>query len=447
VYPRLVPQADDDGATLTLTHARETAALDESARLEVEIRSGSGAGRRILTQGPEALIGTLAECEVRLEDDTVSRKHAKLSALAQGILLTDLESKNGTRVEGVPVREALLDDGDEIIAGETHLRVARRARIEPVAVERFGDYATANSAFKAALAKLRKVAAGETTVLFEGETGTGKELLARAVHASSRRAQGPLVVVDCGSISANLLESHLFGHKKGAFTGAIDDHLGAFEEASKGTLFLDELGELPLDLQPKLLRALEARTVRPLGTNQDRPVDVRIVAATNKRLDEMVKEGRFRADLFYRVAVYRVAVPPLRERPEDVAVLVEHYAATLGGAGLSIGPGVFALLSGYDWPGNARELRNVIQRAIAVSDGRSIRPDDIFPGEAAEAPETPATFHEAKESVIHAFERRYVEALLARAEGNVSRASREAGLSRNALYSLMKRAGIAVPED
>jgi transcriptional regulator with PAS, ATPase and Fis domain len=438
---QLVSKRDDDGVTATLTHAHGPARVEEGARLEVEILSGPERGQRIVCSGSEAIIGTHAECDVRLSDDTVSRKHAKLSALVEGILLADLESKNGTSVGGVRVREALLADGDAIAIGGTELRVF--ARREPTAVDRFGAYRTANAALKGVLARLKKVAASETTILLEGETGTGKELLARAIHEASARAGRPMVIVDCGAISPSLLESHLFGHTKGAFTGAIDDHQGAFEAANGGTLFLDELGELPLDLQPKLLRVLEARTVRPVGTNIDRSVDVRIVAATNRNLEEMVKAGRFRADLFYRVAVYRVTVPPLRDRPEDVALLVDHYAESIGG-GVRIAPEVVGLLARYDWPGNARELRNVMQRAIAVSEGRMLQPDDIFPGESERAR---TTFHEAKESVILAFERRYAEALLARAGGNVSKASREAGLTRNALYALMKRAGIAVPDD
>ena len=268
--------------------------------------------------------------------------------------------------------------------------------------------------------------------MLEGETGTGKEVLARAIHASSPRRDKPFVVVDCGAVQESLLESQLFGHKKGAFTGALADHKGAFEEANGGTVFLDELGELSLSLQPKLLRALEARTIIRVGEAKERPIDVRFVAATHRDLKRMSKEGRFRSDLYYRVAVVHFVVPPLRDRPEDVQLLAERFA------GVPMGEAALRALDGYDWPGNVRELRNVVDRAMALCDGELLRPEDFIPEQ------SPAqTFLEAKEALILEFEERYIRTLLTRHKGNVSKAAREAGLSRNALYGIMKRVGIS----
>lgn len=427
---------EEQDVTATLSHDSAASSLDVAARLAIGLPDGTV----IETAGPKAIVGALPGCEVHLIDSTVSRRHAELSALANGILVVDLDSKNGTRVGGVRVKEALLQDGDQLEIGALVLRVAKR-RAEPssAGTARFGGYLTANRKLAAELKKLERVAAGDSTVLIEGETGTGKEVLAHAIHDASPRSKKPFVVVDLGSVTPSLLESQLFGHKKGAFTGAIADQAGAFEAAEGGTVFLDELGELPLDLQPKLLRVLEAKTVRPLGSNQDRPIDVRVVAATHRDLERAVREQKFRADLFYRVAVVRVTVPPLRERLEDVPLLVDRFVAALG-PHKKVSPQIYTLLAGYDWPGNARELRNVIERAIAVSEGRVIDAQAIFP-DGGDTGDT--TFHEAKETVIAAFEKRYVEALIHKHEGNISRAAKEAGLSRNALYALMRRSGIS----
>ncbi|MCB9652195.1 MAG: sigma-54-dependent Fis family transcriptional regulator, partial [Deltaproteobacteria bacterium] len=307
---------------------------------------------------------------------------------------------------------------------------------EPLA---FGDFVTTDPAMKKVLGQLLRVAASDATVLIEGDTGTGKELLARALHAASPRAGRPMGVVDCGAVSATLLEGQLFGHLKGAFTGAAEARAGVFEAADGGTVFLDELGELPLELQPKLLRVLEARTVRRLGDVKDVPVDVRFVAATNRDLSDMVRQGTFRQDVFFRVAVVRVRVPPLAERPGDVPLLARRYLAQLRGPDARLTEAAEGALMGYDWPGNARELRNVMERAAALAPGPEVGPEDLF-GEAAPARAT--AFREAKDEVVAEFERRYVQALMLRHGGNVSSAARESGLSRNALYALMKRVGV-----
>jgi transcriptional regulator with PAS, ATPase and Fis domain len=247
-----------------------------------------------------------------------------------------------------------------------------------------------------------------------------------------------------------LLEGELFGAVKGAYTGADADRIGAFEAADKGTVFLDELGELPLALQPKLLRVLEARTVRRVGDVNERPIDVRFVAATNRNLVEMAKAGTFRSDLYYRVAVLRARIAPLRSRPEDIPLLAGHFASQISRGRCAVSAEANEVLRRYDWPGNGRELRNIIERAIALQPGPVIHPIDLFPGSASDLATGSGSsepvrggFHEAKNQLITDFERRYVRDLLARHEGNVSAAAREAGLSRPSLYALMKRVGVA----
>ncbi|MEQ9501630.1 MAG: sigma 54-interacting transcriptional regulator [Deltaproteobacteria bacterium] len=432
-----------DAHTSTLTVAGGDAQQLERRTFVLHVVEGPDAGTSREVGAGHMVIGSAADADLVLADPTISRRHVELRALSDGVLVVDLDSKNGTRVGGIRVKEALLPPDGTFALGSTTVRVeqVREALdVTPDGTVRFGDYLTCNKKLAAQLELLRRVAKSEATVLVEGPTGTGKELLARAIHDASERKDAPFMVVDCSAVSPSLLESQLFGHKKGAFTGAVEDHQGAFEAAQGGTVFLDELGELPLDLQPKLLRALEARTIRRVGEVNDRPIQVRFVAATNRDLKAMSKAGTFRDDLYYRVAVVRVSVPPIAERPEDVPLLAQHYVDQLTEGMRVLSPDAYLTLSQYDWPGNARELRNVIQRALAVSDKSQIDPEDLF---VESSEESPASFHEAKDQLIASFEVRYVRALLERHRGNVSRAAKEAGLSRNALYALMKRAGVS----
>ncbi len=418
---------DTETVTVEATHPTAVARA-----IEIEVVSGPDRGQRWTPCG-HATLGTATDIEVPLTDPTISRRHVGLTPVRGGFWARDLDSKNGTWVEGLRVREVLLPEGSELKLGATTLRLRWAAEVRPS--RRFGQFLTADPALQQTLATLERASLSEATILLEGETGTGKELLARAIHQRSPRSAGPLVVLDCGAITASLLESQLFGHTKGAFTGAVQEQAGAFEAAAGGTVFLDELGELPLDLQPKLLRALEARTVRRLGESRDRDIDVRIVAATHRPLQQMVKDGRFRGDLYYRVAVVRVEVPPLRQRPADLPLLATHLVEHLSQGRGSLGPEAFAALSAHDWPGNIRELRNVIERALALAATPHIGPAELFGVPTIAAP----TFHQAKDQLILAFEREYVRRLLAQHDGNISRAAQEAGLTRNALYALLKR--------
>jgi DNA-binding NtrC family response regulator len=309
---------------------------------------------------------------------------------------------------------------------------------------------------------LERVAPTELTVSITGETGTGKELVSRAIHQYSSRRDGPFVVFDCGAVARNLVESELFGHERGAFTGAVQARAGVFEQAHGGTIFLDELGELPLELQPALLRVLEQREVRRVGDRQVRGVDVRVVAATNRDLHRLVEEGKFRQDLYYRLAVVEVHLPPLRQRLEDLPLLVPHLLATAAFPHTvkGVAPDVERLFRAYHWPGNLRELRNVLLRAIPFSVGDLIDlqsiPDALrstatpVPAPAARragglpAPDASLTYHEAKEQLVEAFEHRYLEDLLERCGGNLSHAAREAGVDRKTIARMLKRHGIQV---
>ncbi len=299
---------------------------------------------------------------------------------------------------------------------------------------------------------LERAARTDASVLLIGESGTGKELLAHHLHDSSDRRDKPFVPVDCASIPADLFESELFGHKKGAFTGAVAEKLGLFRVADGGTLFLDELGELPLPFQSKLLRAIQERKVRPVGGAEQREVDVRIVAATNRDLQREVEDGAFRSDLFYRLDVVRIRVPPLRDRPGDVDLLVEHFLARFGEpVGITrLAPAAAERLRAYHWPGNVRQLRNAIERACALGHAPELTVADLPPelrdgppreGRAKD-PEEGGTFQEIKARRIAALEQTYVEALLTKHKGNVTHCSEEAGMARSAFQKLMQKYGI-----
>jgi two-component system nitrogen regulation response regulator GlnG len=276
-------------------------------------------------------------------------------------------------------------------------------------------------------------------VLIEGETGTGKELCAEAIHRASPRARGPLVVCDLAGVPRTLIESELFGHVKGAFTGATADRIGAFESAHRGTVFLDEVGELEADFQPRLLRALENHTVRRVGSAVYRDVDVRIIAATNRDLVQEVESGSFRSDVFHRLSVVRVRLPALRERKEDIPLLVDKF---LAGSGVRVASATLALLQEYDWPGNVRELKNVLRRGVALNgEGGTLEPEHLGLAGAAASPEraTVDTYHEAKAQLIETWEKSYVRRVLDETSGNVSQAARKCGLGRAYLHRLIRK--------
>jgi DNA-binding NtrC family response regulator len=293
---------------------------------------------------------------------------------------------------------------------------------------------------------LSRAAAIDATLLIEGETGTGKDGAAYAVHRASARRDGPFVVVDCGAIAANLIESELFGHEKGAFTDAVERHTGAFEQAHGGTVFLDEIGELPLELQPKLLRVLEQKTVRRVGSSERIDVDVRIIAATNRELRRAAAEGRFRTDLYFRLNVLKVVLPPLRRRSEDILPLTRALLSRAGARPEQLerlsAPDVIARLSAVDWPGNVRELRNYLERCVVLDAELELSECQGDGADPLPVIEGAMRYTDARKLAISDFEKRYLTALLNRTTGNVSQAAREAGIDRVYLHRLLRRHGL-----
>jgi transcriptional regulator with GAF, ATPase, and Fis domain len=337
------------------------------------------------------VLGSSAASDVVVRDPTVSRVHALLDPKGEGLVVRDLDSRNGTLLNGMRIQEATLNASAELQLGRTRLFVDfNSSLVAPAEVwpeEEFHGLVGKSLAMREMFALLARAAATDAPVLIQGETGTGKELVARAIHSASKRRRGPLVVVDCAALPETLLDAELFGHTKGAFTGAVSARVGAIESANGGTVFLDEVGELPIAMQPKLLRVLESRTVRRIGESEHRPVDVRFIFATHRNLLEMVAHGAFREDLYFRMCVIPVIVPSLRERPEDIELLVRHF---LGDDTLT--PGFIESLKDITWRGNVRELRNYVDRARALGEDAVRRagtdPRRTMPADLRQRPDT-----------------------------------------------------------
>lgn len=431
-------------------------------RYVLKVVRGPDSGLERTFERRQIFIGTAPDCHFRLTDPTVSRSHARIEFDPMGYRIVDEGSKNGVYVSGVRIRDAVLPPEAEIQLGETSIlfRVCSETVEIGVAREtRFGDLVGRSIEMREIFAILKKVAPTDATVLIQGESGTGKDLVAEALHRFSPRRSRPFVVFDCSACPHDLLESELFGHVRGAFTGAVRTRIGAMEEASGGTLFLDEVGELPRELQPKLLRAIERREVKPVGANRAMQVDVRILCATNRDLREAVDAGLFREDLYYRLAVITIEIPPLRKRPDDIPVLVEHFlheiARRSGGRPQKLAWETMEKLKSYAWPGNVRELRNFIERAVILStpaDGAPL-PLDV-PGPSQRSPgggdaedilriSYDEPYKEAKERLVREFESRYFSRLLRATRGNVSKAARLAGIHRKSLEYLLKHVEMA----
>lgn len=411
---------------------------------------GSDAGIQWESKGEKCTIGCSPSCDLVLSDRTVSRFHCELVIGEKRARVKDLSSSNGTQLDGVRVLDAFLKRGSILKLGRTTLRfelVGRRNRLPISPRTTFGQLVGRSVRMRGLFALLERAAAMDAKVLLEGETGTGKSATARSIHMESKRKDGPFVMLDCGSIPANLLESELFGHVKGAFTGA-SDRAGAFEEASGGTLFLDEIGELPPELQPKLLTVLDDNRIRRVGESKQRSVDVRVITATNRDLREEVNAGRFREDLYYRIAVVKLSIPPLRKRPDDIPVLVERLLSQLGAAPEQVesltSEDFLANLKQAAWPGNIRELRNYMEQCLVFDDALPLgnMVDAITDDSAGIRIDATLPFSEAKQKALAELERAYVLELLRLHNGKVSRAAAAAGIDRTYFYRLLRRHGI-----
>jgi transcriptional regulator with GAF, ATPase, and Fis domain len=480
----------DAGLTTVFEGARATGRRLRKGKLVVT--SGADAGLEAVIDKARFSGGRSIINDLVVVDKAVSGTHFEIVADDDGYRLLDLDSSNGTFVGELRVREVYLRPGATFRVGHTHIQfqpLQDTVDIELSDKERFGQVIGASPNMREIFARLERVAQSDLTCLITGETGTGKELVARGLHLASPRRERPFVVLDCGSIPRELIESTLFGHEKGAFTGAVGQHLGCFEQADGGTIFLDEIGELDISLQPRLLRVLEQREITRVGGSRQIKVDVRVVAATNRDLRAEVSASRFREDLYFRLSVVHVELPPLRARPGDIALIAQHFLREVGarrGLSLSFGQDAMHALMSHTWPGNVRELRNVVERAAALCDGPVItRADLVFGREqgasgivnhelmqagasaardaiarltgqpaaprSAEGPVVfdPALFHsgsgfkEVKQTVVDAFEAAYLQALLARNDGNITRSAEEAGLTRYHLRELLKRHNIA----
>ena len=454
---------------------------DPGARLSVTISNGMTVEVRLGQK--EVKIGRGHEADLQLPDPSVSRLHAKVFRVGQQYFLADLRSRNGTHADGKRITQLPLEDGRMFQVGPFRIHFHRPAsgfpageeptvppgatsfladsvKAEPVRVTKRMEAATVigeapfgliggSAQVRKLIATIRRVAPSDVPVLIEGETGSGKELVARGIHDASARRERPFIVVNCGAISPDLIESELFGHEKGAFTGATAQRKGAFELANSGTIFLDEIGELPVALQPKLLRALEQKEIKRVGGNDLLLTDVRILAATNRNLREEIARKTFREDLYFRVGAITIPIPPLRDRREDVAPIARHFISKMGNstAGLlpDLSPAALDALISHDWPGNVRELRNAIQRAVVMAESGELTGHDFSflrqagtPGTETENPSGLSRWEQA--------ERTNILGELARQMGNKTKTARELGIAKSTLFEKLKKYGIRTAE-
>jgi transcriptional regulator with GAF, ATPase, and Fis domain len=480
---------------ITTVFDGERATVRRLRKSKLVVVSGPDQGRELEVGKPRVSGGRSIINDLVLQDKAISGTHFEVLVKDDGYRLRDLDSRNGVYVGEVRIRECFLKPGMQFRIGHTEIKFQPMQDVVEIALserDRFDRVIGASAAMREIFATLEKVAPSDLTVLITGETGTGKELIARGIHNASPRRSKPFVVLDCGAIPKDLIESTLFGHEKGSFTGAVGQYRGCFEQANGGTIFLDEIGELDISLQPKLLRVLEQREIKRVGGDRTIKVDVRVLAATNRDLRAMVNAGTFREDLYFRLSVIHAELPPLRERREDIPQLAQHFlkeVATRRGVTMTLSQDAIAALVSHAFPGNVRELRNVVERAASLASGPTItRADLVFgrdsgpsvivakelaqagaqaavaaagggaaAGGAAGAGAVPAggnlfdpavfqpglDFKEAKQRVVDAFEAAYLKALLARHDGNITRSAQEAGLTRYHLRELLKRHNLA----
>jgi len=479
---------DESASGLTTIFEGQRATVRRLRKAKLVVTSGPDKGKEVDMETARVTIGRSIINELVLTDKAVSGTHLEVLARDDGYRLSDLDSRNGTFVGDLRIKDVYLRPGTVFTLGQSSVQFQTTddvVEIELSERDMFDQVIGSSANMREIFATLEKVAPSDLTVMVTGETGTGKELIARAIHNASHRKDKPFIVLDCGSIPRELIESTLFGHEKGSFTGAVGQHRGCFEQANGGTIFLDEIGELDITLQPKLLRVLEQREIKRVGGDKTMAIDVRVVAATNRDLRAEVNAGNFREDLFFRLSVVHVEMPPLRERREDIPRISQVFLADVAsrrGMTMSFSDDANEALANHLWPGNVRELRNVVERAAALADGPVIGRDDLIlrgdgapsiivshdlmqaGAQAAEkavsemvgvvpSGDQPASFNpalmrpgldfkEAKQAVVDAFERAYLDKLLRRNERNITRSAQEAGLTRYHLRELLKRHGL-----
>jgi len=451
----------------TVVQQRDASEAPSEVVFVLTITEGPERGRTFRldeTTPTRTLIGTSPACEIRLTDREVSRRHAGLERVGSALKVSDLSSTNGTWVDRVKVFEAELQGGEFLRVGSTMFQVdvehaGREAQLPSVVA--FGRVVGASREMRRLYPLVARLAQTSVPVVIEGETGTGKEALAESIHEMGPRANGPFVVFDCTAVPPSLVEAELFGHERGAFTGALQGRKGVFEQAHGGTLLIDEVGDLDLSLQPKLLRAIERFEVRRIGGDRWLRVDVRVLAATRRDLDREVQAGRFRDDLFHRLAVARIELPALRNRIGDVAVLAAHFWREMGGDPRALSTALLQRWEDYDWPGNVRELKNTIARQLALGDLADVRPErpaSVRPpplpvssgglgaavgagGDAIDAfVEMGLPFPQARDRILDEFEQRFVARVLAQHGGDVAKAAAASGIGRRYFQKLKARA-------
>lgn len=457
-----VDDPEDTGFGETTTLARPQFVPAPTGSFVIEVLDGPNRGQKIPidVQTPSRLlVGKSPACHLLLTDPEVSRRHCAFEVCGRELCVTDLGSTNGTRVNDTRIKEAYLRGGERVFLGNTVLGIqisASKSPAVPMGPDHFGRVLGGSTAMRRLYPLCERLAKSDIPVLIEGETGTGKEQLAEALHERSARAGAPFVVLDCTALAPNLVESELFGHERGAFTGSVTMHKGVFERARGSTLFIDEVGDLPLALQPKFLRAIERAEITRLGGESPIQVNTRLIFATHRNLDHEVHAGRFREDLFHRIAVARVELPPLRSRAGDVALLACHFCAGFGADPALLPDDLLRSWADYDWPGNVRELRNAVLRWLALGQvgqepseqhatpeharkefaGIRLEGDTIARILALDLP-----LAEARQRLSEELERRYVEHLLERHGDNVTRAAAAAGISRRHLHHLKAKMG------
>ncbi len=422
-------------------HATHVLAYDHkrkrltTERLELIVRSPDQGPTRRRFSKPSILIGHHAACDVAVADPFVSRRHCRIELTTDGVRLLDVGSTNGIFIGDTRVTQVNLPQQGSFRIGRSTVafRVARdEEQITPTASADMGTLVGASAPMREVFALIERVAPSQATVLITGESGTGKELAARELHARSTRKQGPFLAVNCGAIPSSIIESHLFGHERGSFTGAVERMAGIFEQANGGTVFLDEIGEMDSALQTRLLRVLEERRVRRVGGTEDIALDFRLIAATNRDLREMVKVSTFREDLFFRLHVVTLEMPPLRERPDDIERLAHHFLMQFASEGRNVNFSKEAInaLCTHAWPGNVRELRNVIERTLVLTSHDLITPEDLH---------LIARTCEDEQAGLRRQERLHLLDTLEGCGKNISRAARKLGIARTTLQAKMKR--------